>query len=182
VRKGWFAIPGVQKGDRTLAEQLKGLGPLLDEVDHKRVLDLGCAEGLILREVMMRGAAEGCGVEFNPEIYEEAVRQLAPYAASVYCLDLNDPLALPIEPDVVLLLAILHKLRNPEQLIAAVIAQAPQLIVVRFPRGASGIIRCKFDLRIACNVDAEMHKGGYGIERTLPGPREELVRYYRRGA
>jgi 16S rRNA G966 N2-methylase RsmD len=41
-----------------LEEQLRGLEPMLSEVKGKTVLDIGCAEGLIAREVLERGAAK----------------------------------------------------------------------------------------------------------------------------
>jgi SAM-dependent methyltransferase len=136
MRSGWFKVDGLQDGDRTLADQLTGLEALA--VRGKRVIDLGCAEGLISRWCVDQGAASVYGVEVVPE-HVETARKLAgdirPDRLRFFCGDLNKPetcaLARPV--DVVLALAILHKLREPENLLRQIVAIGPELVVVRTP-------------------------------------------------
>jgi SAM-dependent methyltransferase len=136
VGKGWFEIPGVQRGDRTLAQQMLGLAPLLPMVTGKAVLDLGSAEGLIGLELLRAGAALVHGIELVPERVDLANQACRDYPALFVQGDLSDLDQLDRGPflacyDVVLALAIMHKLAEPEQLLAAAIERALDLLVIR---------------------------------------------------
>jgi len=66
ARKGWFKT-AAQDGDRTLEEQLLGLDALAPLKPKADILDLGCAEGLILLHLMRaHGARHGAGVSIVP--------------------------------------------------------------------------------------------------------------------
>jgi SAM-dependent methyltransferase len=184
MKKGWFAIPGVQAGDRTLEEQLKGLGPLLDEVRGARVLELGCAEGLLLRHCMEQGALEAYGFEVVWEAVEEANLQLAawPFRAGVWQHDLNQPYDGCRDADIVLLLAILHKLREPGATLRQVARHQPALIVVRLPPATAPVIVDARSGHRPCNVQANLELHGYVLEQVTRGHFDEWCGYFRKAA
>jgi 2-polyprenyl-3-methyl-5-hydroxy-6-metoxy-1,4-benzoquinol methylase len=109
--KGWYQIPGVQVGDRTLSEQLIGLEPLFELAPGKTILDLGCAEGLISLELMNAGAVLTHGVEAVGSRVDHAREHFQSRDAAFYHADLNEfggapPVGLLESYDIVLLLSI----------------------------------------------------------------------------
>lgn len=177
MRKGWFAIPGVQQGERTLAEQARGLEPALAACKGKTVLDLGCAEGLIAQACLARGARLVRGYDFNaPFLDTAAALELDPARAEFFYYDLNKPLATP-PADIVLALAIVHKLRDPAAALAGFAALATERLVLRLPRGSDGEFRAKHS-QARCDVRVVMAEAGFRLEQTLRGPRGELVLHW----
>lgn len=183
-RKGWFAIPGVQDGDRTLAEQLKGLDPLLVEVSGKTVLDLGCAEGLIAQACVARGAAFVNGLDNNPAFIERArALSLPEDKARFDLIDMNtvNPVYTLPAADLVLGLAIFHKLADPAYALRQWSTRARDLLVIRLPHhGANGVIASKHRPDQRADINAVMPGCGFFLDGTLPGPRGEPVQYWRR--
>lgn len=186
MRKGWFKIPGVQHGDRTLQEQLKGLGPLLDEVQGRHILELGCAEGLILAECMRRGAAQAWGIEVVPAAVEEAARQLSPYVAGVWQSDLDhvEIANFKRDADIVLMLAVLHKLQDPLRLVGSVLAanapHGPDLIVLRTPARTPGYVQDPRSGMKRFDVGVQLCQSGYAVERVEQAHFGEWTGYFRR--
>lgn len=183
MRKGWFAIPGVQEGERTLEEQLLGLGPLLDEVEGMTVLDIGCAEGLITRALIERGARKVMAFDCNPDNIDAAARLgLDPHRARFAVHNANvigpDEEAC-LHSDIVLGLAIFHKLRDPERMLKEWSRFAGELLVLRLPGGSKGEFSAKHS-KARCGVDEVLPPLGFILERTEQGPRDELVQYWRR--
>lgn len=184
MRKGWFKIPGVQDGDRTIDQQLKGLGRLLDEVRGKTVLDLGCAEGLVALALLQSGARKVYGVEVVHEAVAAARKIAGPQLLDVVQHDLNDPtterLVRDASAEVVLLLAILHKLRDPLRLVRDVAASRPELVVMRTPATTPGYVQ---DVRSGMrrfDVAIQLCMHGYTLEHVDRGHFEEWVGYFRR--
>lgn len=171
--KGWFRIDGVQRGDRTLADQLKGLEPLLAlHLSGKRILDLGCAEGLLAEALVARGAAHVRGVEVVAAAAKHARSLAAKHDGrmSVLHWDLNDPLPEPLgQWDVVLMLAILHKLRNPFALLEQVACMSPALCVARLPGDSDGIIMDPRSNLVPYDVPAWFERRGYELSRVTRG-------------
>jgi hypothetical protein len=158
---------------RTLQEQLQGLEPALAAAPGRTVLDLGCAEGWIAREFQKAGAVAVHGVECNAELkIDPAVR--------VWRWNLNDglPPGLLWRYDIVLLLAILHKLRNPEDRLRQYAGMALERVVIRLPLGSHGWIKSKFAHQEKCYCNQVMKESGFKLEQTLPGPRGELVQHW----
>lgn len=185
--KGWFAIPGVQQGDRTLAEQMKGLAPALGECEGRTVLDLGCAEGLIAIEFAKAGAIVH-GFEYNQRLYDVAQQQRGELPAEVQlrlaieCCDLREWIGVAggfLRTDIVLALAILHKLPEPRRALEYFAGLAVSLMVIRLPARSSGQFVTKYSGE-GCDVNAEMPRLGFNLERVERGPRKEPVQYWRR--
>lgn len=182
--KGWFHRPGIQDGDRTLEEQIQGLAPMLAECRGRTVLDLGCAEGLISRACIEAGADRVYGYDVL-ERHIAAARSLGldAHRARFLVRNLNDA---PDADDlacchsgIVLMLAVLHKLRDPERSLRAWSQFALRLLVIRLPIGSTGVIRHKHGKGSVDSV-ALLPELGFALERDEPGPRGERVHYWRR--
>lgn len=137
-RKGWFIIPNIQDGDRTVDEQAQGLQDY--DFNGKTVLDLGCAEGLISAYALMEGAKLVHGCEIVNDHIQVARRLMAGKKAQFFEMDLGNfkqwhkntfSQMLP-RYDVVLMLGIAHKLKEPVSFIkyAAAIGDA---VIIRLP-------------------------------------------------
>lgn len=181
---GWFAIPGVHDGQRTLEEQMTGLEPSIDECRGKTVCDLGTSEGLIALEFARAGATV-YACDNNREMIDYANATKGALPVTFELVDLNwvtqiHVAALHRHHDIVLALAVLHKLSDPAGGIDTILRMTPRLVVIRLPIGSSGQIAGKQAPFKRCDVNAVMKHGGYRREKVLPGPREELVQYWRR--
>ena len=184
MSKGWFKIPGVRDGDRTLTEQLMGLQPAIDEARGKTVLDLGCAEGLITNEFAKAGAKRVTGIELLPS--HLAVAQVVCRAqnnVSFICSHLGDYIkSLEIFPtyDIVLALGIIHKLDDPAVPLRFAAKSARSLLVFRAPaKKYNGMVKSKFTDAM-CDVPAIMAQEGFVEERLIAGARGEAAQYWRR--
>lgn len=186
-RKGWFSIPGVQQGDRTLREQMMGLASALEEARGKTVCDLGTAEGLIALEFARAGATSVYGCDYNQALLNTAEEEMARHPHLPVRFEYKD-IAQAIEQgwshqaDIVLALAILHKLPDPAAGVKLCAAMARDLIVLRLPKGSTGIIRSKHVRTARCDVREILAAAGFKRERKEPGPRGEWVQYWRRTA
>lgn len=179
--KGWFTIPGHQTGHRSLEEQLLGLDPLVAEVEGKSVADFGCAEGLIMRHLKRHGAAECVGYENNIQFFDVSKRELEKTGCEIRFIDLNVPQKWKRQYDVVLLLAILHKLEDPQGALRTFAGLSKDLVVIRLPFGSDGEFGFKHKKKsIRCDSRAIMTDLGFALERDELGPREERVHYWRR--
>lgn len=150
MHKGWFQVDGVQDGDRTIEQQLLGLETIAALFQGRQVLDLGCAEGLIGRHcVDAWGAAAVDGVTCVDYEIEHA-RQLCEGRpqrfikgdlASAQGRRLLVP-ALKPEYDIVLLLSVLHKARQPMPFLEWAVRFARELVVIRLPAPVINMARC----------------------------------------
>lgn len=181
MRKGWFAIPGVQDGDRTIAEQLTGLDRMLCLVEGKRVLDLGCAEGAIANACLDHGAVSVTAVDNNRSFAERAEKS---FRLTVEVADLNHWPAENVDrtTDVLLLLAILHKLADPVFSLRTWAGLAREWIVIRLPIGSSGTFSSKHFEHRVCDTRAVLTSVGFSLDKDVQGPRGERVHYWRRVA
>lgn len=179
----WFHLPH-RAGDRSLAEQMLGLEGL--DVRGCSVLDLGCAEGLIGIEMAKQGARLVHGVENNPRFVLMAREFAGPHpCVRIFEWDLNGgppALCLP-RYDVVLLLAILHKLTAPTDHLRRFAGMADRL-VIRLPLGSHGQFLAKHgdadEVREYCDTVAVLGQCGMRLTDCRPGPRGELVHHWQR--
>ena len=179
--RGWFVLPE-RPGDRTLEQQMRGLPPLLAEVKGKSVLDVGCAEGLISLELAAAGARSVTGVEIVPghvhignRLAEE--RQLS----NCQFLHADANIYTPSQRyDVVLLLALLHKLREPAECARVFADACDDLCVIRLSPDGTEVINDARSLNVPQDIGAVMRGAGFAVERSELGPCDEVTWYYRR--
>ena len=184
MNKGWFSIPGVRPGDRTLKEQMIGLQPALDEAKGKSLLDLGCAEGLIAREFARAGAREVVGIELLAAHLAVAKVQCRDFPQIKFIWahlgDYIKSLASFPQYDIVLALGIIHKLHDPVVPMRFAAQSAKRLVVFRAPaKKYDGLIKSKFT-DAKCNVPEVMTSEGFVEERLIAGVRGEACQYWRR--
>lgn len=177
---GWFETP-IRPGDRTLEQQLLGLEPLFDDIAGKTVLDVGCAEGLISIECAKRGATFVKGVEIVSGHVVMAKKLCNGLPCKFIVSDASD-----WEPDrlydVVLLLAILHKLPDPTSVCANLARVARELCVIRYPASSVGeVIVDERSGNQPHDIGDVMRSIGFKLERVTDGPLDEKAYFYRRG-
>ena len=176
---GWFHTPA-RRGDRTLTQQMQGLEPLLPELYGSTVLDLGCAEGLISIECAKRGAKKVKGVEIVQGHVAMANSLHENLPCKFVCADVS-----AWEPDklydIVLMLAILHKLPDPSSACATLARVARSLCVIRFPSSSVGqIIVDERSGNVPHDIGDVMDAIGFRVERETDGPFGEKTIFYRR--
>jgi 2-polyprenyl-3-methyl-5-hydroxy-6-metoxy-1,4-benzoquinol methylase len=177
---GWFDLPD-SPGDRTLSQQMTGLGNLIAEVSGKTVLDVGCAEGLIGIECLKAGASHLVGVELVKKHIDKAKVFGRGLECAFFVADANQ-----FRPqktyDIVLLLAILHKLRNPTEACLRLADAASDLCVIRMGINSKNQVisdpRSEFEPH---DIGAAMESLGFSVECVAEGPFGEATWYYRRG-
>jgi 2-polyprenyl-3-methyl-5-hydroxy-6-metoxy-1,4-benzoquinol methylase len=183
---GWLKIPGVQDGARTLEEQMLGLGPVLEETAGKTILDLGCAEGTIALEFARAGAKSIDACDYNEPFIEVAKQQYEQSGLTGVRFkhaDITELMAkrgTPKRYDIVLALAILHKLPDPDAAIRFCAQSARSLIVIRLPINSVGAIRSKHGAHLRADIREILPEMGFIRERKEVGPRGEWVHYWRR--
>jgi len=131
VVRGWFSTPG-RPGDRRLEDQLKGLDWLFANVRGKTVLDLGCAEGLISIKLAQRGALAVHGVDVVAEHLGVGNKLRGDLPVTFEQADLNHWRP-KFQYDIVIALALMHKLKNPTAACAAFADAARHAVVLRLP-------------------------------------------------
>lgn len=189
MRKGWFIIPDVQDGDRTLEEQMLGVSEALPEAVRRSVLDIGCAEGLIGREFIRAGAIHCHGLEAIADHIAVAQEQCAGLPMTFAQVELYEYAMqkLQVGPillyDVVLALGVCHKLADPGIGIRFAARSTGDLLLVRMharSEAKDGLLRSKFAKQKVVNTIEIMTEEGFEREKILPGPKDETVWYWRR--
>lgn len=176
----WFSVPG-KPGHRTVEQQLTGLEPLWRELKNCKVLDVGAAEGYISLRAVEAGAELVDGIE----IRASAVARCKAMGLSVLQADANtwEP---PIKYDVVLLLAVLHKLRHPYATFRRYLAACDDLCVVRLRHSDWPILKDARSGNVPVNLESAAKVSGFRLQQVTKGPRAngqpaEFVGYLRRG-
>ena len=187
MRHGWFVVPGVQTGDRTLATQLQGLEPALAECAGKTVLDIGCAEGLLSFEFARRGATSVHGMDIIEGHLEVAQELVGTLPCTFEHADLGKLSAEVSRPershDIVLALAMVHKLWSPRKGLQYVSRRAKDLLLMRVgKRHLDDIIISKRNNMNAVRIREVLDAEGFVLEKTVAGSSEfgEAVQYWRR--
>ena len=182
VKVGWFNTPG-RIGDRDLAKQMEGLAKLFAEVPGKTVLDAGCAEGLISIELAKAGAKSCLGLEVVAG-HVEVGTELAS-AAHLPCeflvsnLNEDDITMMDLKFDVVLMLAVLHKLKQPAKVCKDLAGLCKDLCVIRLPPSGLKIVDARSE-NVLQDIGKVMDEAGFDLEVQGRGPFDEYIGYFRR--
>lgn len=178
-KEGWFHTKG-RLGDRTLQQQLMGLDPLFAECTGKTVLDIGCAEGLISIELAKAGAQLVHGVEIVADHVKVGQKLARKLPVGLMVQDAND-WAPKNYYDIVIALALLHKLRDPSAACARFAAHCKDLMVLRLPPLHAPVIIDDRSGNEPHHIDLVMDRCGFVLEREArDGPFNEYVAYWRR--
>src|SRR5262245_50091188 len=189
MRKGWLIIPGVQDGDRTLEEQMRGVTEALAEAKGKRVLDLGCAEGLLGREFSRAGAEFVYGIDNVRDHLSVAMDQCKGLAMHFHCAGVQQYAEKEMASgrveqfDIVMALGICHKLHDPEIGVRFAARSCKDLLLFRMharSEAKDGWLRSKHRKHMVCNINEILPEEGFALEKILPGPREETTLWWRR--
>jgi predicted TPR repeat methyltransferase len=144
MRHGWFQIAGIQTGERTLKEAVKGLGAIAKAAKNATVLDLGCAEGLVGKWLIdSAGARTVHGLDLHEPFLEMAQQLHADYGnrAQFFHADLDhfeawlahNPNALLPRYDIVLALRIVQKLARPERFLQLIAGMCGRMLALNLP-------------------------------------------------
>ena len=176
--KGWFHTPD-RPGDRTLIQQLTGLDPLLERVKGCTVLDVGCAEGLISMHLADHGATSTYGIEIV-DGHVHVARELR--GRRICNFDVED--ANHYKPmhryDIVLMLAVLHKLRDPTAACRRFAAAARELVVIRLPPKHAPKIIDERSGNVPHDIGATMHREGFVLAEVTTGHLDEWTGFFER--
>lgn len=178
--KSWFDVGHKRAADRTLEQQLMGLDELRARIPGKSVLDIGAAEGLISIQLIDDGAIAAHGVEMRADYVADANRLRGDRACTFDVANANEWTP-QRQYDVVIMLAVLHKLENPVAACARFAQAARELVVIRLPPKRAPFIRDdrsgnkKFDIAKCMGV-CGFRLGTHG----KIGPKSEWVGYWYR--
>lgn len=155
--KPWFKIDD-RDSERTLDQQMQGLGYLKDFCRGKTILDVGCAEGLISMELVQHhGAKLANGVELVDDRVHAANKRCRDLGiAAQYYIGEAENFVPKDQYDIVLMLAILHKLKNPTAACAAYADHCRELMVIRLPASMGPVI-----------IDPRSNNNPHDIHRVL---------------
>lgn len=160
----WFKTPD-GKGKSSLEQQTIGLDDLWDLVVGNTVLDVGCAEGLIARKCLDAGASFVHGVELRKEAVERT------RALGVNCDNANVDSYNPRRIyDVVLMLAILHKLAEPAKAFARLLSACDLVAVVRLPYGGWPVLVDSRSGSIQIDLGRVASDQGFRLFQVTDGP------------
>jgi len=181
-------MPGWRNGDRTLDQQITGLESMRrglyqpeGPTTGKSILELGAAEGLMSKWfVDVCGAASVHGVEII-EGHVELGRKWCkkrPVKLTVANCDTWRPKQ---AYDVVVALALLHKLQDPLACLAAVAEAAKEMVVVRLPSACEPwvITDARTDFK-PWDVDRCLRQNGFELVNSTMGPFNEPTGFWRR--
>jgi trans-aconitate methyltransferase len=177
--KVWFG------GDRTVAQQMVGLERLMEYVSGKTVLDVGCAEGDIAYACHKNGASYVHGVEFRELAYKAAVKQFSVKSRVSFAREDANVWSPGFAWDIVLLLAVLHKLRDPTQSLIRLANSCKDLCVIKVPDSDWPILRDDRSGNKPHNLEKTMEGLGFVVDHVCEGPTvaphpAEFIAYYKR--
>lgn len=177
---GWFgdAVSG-RSGDRTLEQQLLGLYPLIASAEDKTILDVGCAEGLISLALADAGARYVHGIEMRADFVQVAKSLRGARQVDFTHADAND-----YKPqrryDIVIMLAILHKLRDPSAACMRFADAAISSCVIRLPPEKAPLVVDNRSGNRPHDIQYAMQRAGFELAIVTRSHFDEWCGYFRR--
>lgn len=187
MRKGWFRWPGVQEGDRTAEEQLRGLEPALAACKGKTVLDLGAAECMIAAAFARAGAAHVTAIELLADHCAVGRKVCAGLPVTIVQAELAAYVQenqVAVRYDIVLALGIAHKLHDPGLLLKFGAKACREVLVFRGPgkeKFWDGWLKAKFG-KGRVHVPTLMHEEGFVEGETYDSAHGERAQYWHRNS
>jgi SAM-dependent methyltransferase len=164
-------------GDRSLDQQLTGLQPLVKRVPGKSVLDVGAAEGLISIRLIDEGAMAVHGLEHRADFVKVANELRGDRACTFEVVDANT--YAPVRQyDIVLMLAILQKLRNPYEACLRFAQAARELVVIRLPPKHAPYVIDERSGGDTHDMEAALYEAGFIFKAMHRGHLGEFTGYY----
>ena len=167
-------MPG-RPGDRTFDQQMMGLDWLFANCKGKSILDAGCAEGMISIKAAEAGAIAVHGVEILPERVKLATKLRGDLPVTFEVGDMNvwRPKR---QYDIVLGLAILHKLKDPGMCTVALAAAARYAIMLRLPPDGAPTINDRRSGNVPVDTAAIIEACGFKLhQQSNDGPYGEWI-------
>lgn len=150
---------------------------MLDNCLGCSALDVGCAEGLISIEMARRGAREVHGIEIVAEHVDVGMDLRGNLPVTLEVADVN--VWRPSRTyDIVVALALLHKLRNPTEVAIALARAALEAVVLRLPPATAPTV---IDARSGNKphlIGEVLKSEGFELMHTGLGHFDEWVGYY----
>lgn len=179
--KGWYAIPGWRDGDRTIEQQITGLDRMPIDVRGKEILELGCAEGVMSRWFVDTCKAHSVhGIEIVPG-HVDLGKKWCKHRRIKFEVANCDTWRPRKAVDVVVALALLHKLQDPIRCLDAVCAVAREMVVLRLPSACEPWIikdaRTEFQ---PFDVSKVLKEHGFDLVDSTMGPFDEPTGFWRR--
>lgn len=172
----WF------NGERSVEEQLRGLTPALAHARSKTVADFGCAEGHIAARFAEAGASSVYACDMNAEFIVTAKKLHKDSRLCFFNEEITAVMKVELcRYDVVLALAILHKMHDVAAVAQFFAASTRELLVIRLPMGCkNGVVHSKHEPGAKCDILKLMPECGLYRTADRLGPRGERVWYFER--
>ena len=103
---------------------------ILSEIEGKSILDVGCNVGYFLHEAKCRGATRAVGIDHDPIVIETAleVEAILQNGVEIIQMDAEEYIP-PCHFDMILLMNILHVIKNPRALIERFLSKTSLLVI-----------------------------------------------------
>lgn len=163
----WFKTESVP-GKANLLDQMIGLDHLWPLVKDQSILDVGCAEGLIAFKCMEHGARSIRGIDNRRMAIQFALAGNSYHKAHFECTNAEN--YLPTRHDVVLLLSVLHKFREPTQVFWRMLTSCNHCCVVRVPNGCWPVLRDSRSGNKPILLEAIAEECGFVVDQIVDGP------------
>jgi SAM-dependent methyltransferase len=172
----WFDTD-TKKGKASFDEQMIGLDSLRFMVKDKAVFDLGCAEGQIAAQMLAWGAKSVHGVDNRSDAVAHALS--LGVGATVANADTFAPRQ---SYDIMLMLGVLHKLKDPAGAMGRMMDGCRKTCVIRLPNGQWPILRDGRSGNKPINLKDAAIDAGFRLYRETDGPHGQWVGYLSRFA